>query len=73
MDIVFFVIRYTPFWSIPVIFIAGYFTYTYWIKDIRIVSAVFSFVGLLALLLLLYWIVVGGPDASVQQILQFSQ
>ena len=48
MDIVFFAIRYTPFWAIPVIFISAYFAYTYWIKDIRIIAAGFGFIGFLA-------------------------
>ncbi|WP_372651250.1 hypothetical protein [Halobacteriovorax sp.] len=73
MDIVYFFIRYTPFWAIPVIFISGYFTYTYWIKDIREIALVFTSLGLLSILILAYWVFVGGPDASVQYILQFNQ
>jgi hypothetical protein len=73
MDIVYFAIRYTPFWSIPVMFIAAYFAYTYWIKDIRIIAMGFSLLGLIAFLVLLFWIFTGGPDASVHHLLQFSE
>ncbi|CBW27706.1 putative membrane protein [Halobacteriovorax marinus SJ] len=73
MDLIFFLIRYTPFWSLPVLLIAMYFSYIYWIKDIRVISLGFGLIAFISLSFLAYWIFAGGPDASVQQILQFQQ
>lgn len=73
MDIVFFVVKYIPFWSVPLIVIAGYFAYLYWVKDIRNIAVFFGVVVFLAFASLSYWVFAGGPTGSVQYIQEFEK
>ncbi|OUR96190.1 hypothetical protein A9Q84_07465 [Halobacteriovorax marinus] len=73
MDIVFFIIKYIPFWSVPMVIIAGYFSYLYWIKDIREIALIFGVVAFFSFVSLSYWIIAGGPTGSVQYIQQFEK
>jgi hypothetical protein len=71
MDIVFFIVKYIPFWSVPCIIIAGYFCYLYWVKDIREIALAFALVAFFSFLSLGYWVATGGFNGSVQQIQKF--
>ncbi|WP_127716585.1 hypothetical protein [Halobacteriovorax sp. HLS] len=73
MDLTFFIIKYIPFWSVPSIIIAGYFCYLYWVKDIRLIAVAFGMTAFISFLSLGYWVMSGGPNQSVQQILEFQK
>jgi len=73
MDIVFFIVKYIPFWSVPALIIAGYFSYLYWVKDIREIALVFGVAAFLSFASLSYWIFAGGPNGSVQFIQEFEK
>tara|TARA_Y100000296_G_C5037528_1_gene188076 strand:+ start:32 stop:271 length:240 start_codon:yes stop_codon:yes gene_type:complete len=63
-DILFFIFRYIPFWTIPLGMICLQFGYIYWIKEIRWISYTFYGTGLICAILLGYYIYAGSPDNS---------
>lgn len=65
MDIFLFIVKYTPFWAVPIFLISGFFAYTYWIKDIEPIAIFFGLIGSLCAVLTVCWILLGGPDKSV--------
>ena len=71
MDIIFFIVKYIPFWSVPIMVIGSYFFYLYWLKDIRIIALVFAVVVALSFFSLGYWIAAGGFTGSVEYIQEF--
>jgi hypothetical protein len=73
MDIIFFIIKYIPFWSVPAMVIGGYFFYLYWLKDIREIAFVFASVVALSFFSLTFWIATGGFNGSVQYIQEFQK
>ncbi|TNF31755.1 MAG: hypothetical protein EP319_01340 [Deltaproteobacteria bacterium] len=66
MDVVYFIIKYIPFWAVPMCFIFFPTGYIFWTKDSRAVSAVLFSLGLLCIAFIGFWAWAGGPDRSVQ-------
>ncbi len=67
MDIFHFILKYTPFWAIPLIMICLEFAYIYWLKSIREVAKAFMAVVILCLITLGYYIWAGGPEGIVKR------
>tara|TARA_Y100000031_G_C8054933_1_gene307906 strand:- start:95 stop:328 length:234 start_codon:yes stop_codon:yes gene_type:complete len=66
MDMVYFLVRFTPFWSIPCLLIGLEFTYLYWIrKKKKKMMIFFTIVAFSAVMTVFYW-VAGGPEKSVE-------
>jgi len=70
MDEIYFLVRYTPFWSVPLLIIGSEFTYISWIRKKR---KWFIFSGIVAILSLIasslyYW--AGGPEKSVKMVME---
>ena len=57
-----FLLRYTPFWSVPTFIIGGQFAYVFWLKGYRKISASIGLIVLISLLVTLFYIWAGGPD-----------
>jgi hypothetical protein len=70
MDFIFFLTRHAPFWSVPVIAICLEFSYIYWIKDMRKACYSFILMGIFAGIWLLFYFFAGGPERSVQQLIE---
>ena len=66
MEAIFFILRYIPFWAVPLLLISGEFAYIYWLKSIRRTSKVFMVIGGVAGIFILYYYIAGGPEKSVQ-------
>jgi hypothetical protein len=66
MGFLVFMVRYTPFWAVPVFILCISFFFIYWAKDIKRVSYFLIVVGFIQLLFLGFWMWVGGPVASVR-------
>ncbi|HAZ11899.1 MAG: hypothetical protein A2X86_07390 [Bdellovibrionales bacterium GWA2_49_15] len=62
MDILVFILRYTPFWAIPMMLICAQFAYIFWLKSIRPVAYAMTSMGLFCLLLVVFYYWVGGPE-----------
>ncbi|MCF8057688.1 MAG: hypothetical protein K9K67_00215 [Bacteriovoracaceae bacterium] len=66
LDTLYFIFRYIPFWSIPLMMIFTQFGYVYWIKDVRWVAYVFYGIAASCGLFLIYYIFAGSPDNSAR-------
>lgn len=66
MDMLHFILRYTPFWAVPLIMICGEFGYIYWLKSIKGVAKAFFTVAMISSFFLVYYIWAGGPDKVVE-------
>ncbi|MBT4792838.1 MAG: hypothetical protein HON90_14785 [Halobacteriovoraceae bacterium] len=69
MNEIYFLVRYTPFWSIPLLLIGAEFSYLFWMrKKVKMVAfcSVFSVWGLVATVA---YYVAGGPEKSVKLIM----
>lgn len=66
MDKVYFLIRYTPFWAVPMFLLAGEFAYVAWIRKKKKWLTFCLFLLLFSVLSLLYYFWAGGPERSVQ-------
>ena len=62
IETVLFMLRHTPFWSVPTFIIGTQFAYTYWLKGYRKISIGFAFLVLVATFTTVFYIWAGGPD-----------
>lgn len=70
METVYFLARYTPFWSIPIFMIAAEFTYVFWVRKRRKITIFCFLLALFTLLCTVGYYFVGGPEKAVQEIIQ---
>jgi len=73
MDALFFIVKYIPFWAVAIIFIAGPFGYLFWIKDIPKLVYLCLFLCFVSFVSVIYWIWAGGPQKSVDFLIQTMQ
>ena len=66
MSHLFFLLRYAPFWAIPLLIIFMELTYIYWIRKRKKLSCFFMILGLFCLAILTYYYYAGGPEESVR-------
>jgi hypothetical protein len=71
MDVIFFIFRYIPFWSIPIMMILIQFGYVYWVKEVRWVAMVFCCGAAFCSFFLIYYIYAGSPDNSARMLDNF--
>ena len=69
MDVLFFAVKYIPFWAIPSMFISFPFAYLFWIKDIARLQYICVLIGALNFIFVVYWVWAGGPNKSVRFII----
>lgn len=69
MDEIYFLVRYTPFWSIPGLLIGGEFAYLFWIRKKKKWLTVCSVVAIFCLLATLGYYIAGGPEKSVKKLM----
>jgi len=70
MNEIYFLVRYTPFWAVPVLLIGLEFTYLFWLRKKRkavYICLIISFVSIIALVYY-YW--AGGPEESVKLLMK---
>ena len=65
LDIIFFVVKYIPFWSVPTIMIGLQFGYIYWLKDVYYLAYLFYGVAAVSVLSIIYYIYAGSPERAV--------
>ncbi len=70
MEFLIFSIRYIPFWCVPGFFIFMPFAYLFWLKDVKILTYIFSLLGFICSLFIAYWVYCGGPDKATQFFLE---
>lgn len=67
MDVVYFLLRYTPFWAVPTMLIGAEFAYIYWLKSRKKIVAFFIMISFFSFIMVLYYIFLGGPEKTVQK------
>lgn len=70
MDSIYFLVRYIPFWAIPVILIAGEFAYIYWLKSRKMVVVFFLGMAFFSFCSIIFYYWNGGPEKSVQTVIK---
>lgn len=70
LELFFFLLRYTPFWAIPLIFISGEFGLRYFLKKKRPVYIFCLGVIFFSFLFLAFYFYAGGPEKSVRYIIK---
>ena len=71
MSVILFLLKHTPFWTVPVMLICGQFAYLYWLKEVRHISYMLASVIFLCMLITLFYIVAGGPDKAPEAFMRF--
>jgi hypothetical protein len=61
-DFFLFIVKYTPFWAVPIGIIHANFAYVYWLKDYRDIAKVCAAITLFCLTSVIIYLVLGGPD-----------
>lgn len=69
----YFLIRHTPFWAVPTLFIAGEFAYIFWLRKKKNGFKVCSFLVLLSLTALSWYFYAGGPDKAVRKFMKWER
>jgi hypothetical protein len=65
-DITLFILKYIPFWAVPLALISLHFAYLYWLKDFREMAYVWGGISLFCLTCVGIYFALGGPDQIVQ-------
>ena len=73
MDIVYFFVRYIPWWCVPICIISSEFAYIYWLKSIKRASWTFIILAAITFLLTIFYYWAGGPDKSVRFLINLLQ
>ncbi|GAB4021357.1 MAG: hypothetical protein Fur0010_24370 [Bdellovibrio sp.] len=71
LDSFLFLLRYIPFWAIPVMMISIQFGYMYWLKEVPRAAYVCVVVAAICSLFIIYYLWAGTPDNSAQYFLKF--
>ena len=66
LDILLFILKYIPFWAVPMGLMSAKFGYNYWIKDFKEMAYAWGAITLFCLTSVALYFVIGGPDQIVQ-------
>ncbi len=64
LDATYFLLRYTPFWTVPLIMICGQFGCLYWVKEVKWASYMFFVAGSASFVCLIFYVFQGSPDKA---------
>jgi len=64
-DWIYFIVRYIPFWSVPLFLISAQFGHIYWLKEVRWITIIFASICVICFISLIYYMFAGSPhDAA---------
>jgi hypothetical protein len=70
MEVLYFLTRYTPFWSIPILMISAEFTYLFWIRKKKKIMAFSLIISIVMMLCTAFYFIAGGPEKSVRVMIE---
>ncbi|MFT6632317.1 MAG: hypothetical protein ACJAS4_002280 [Bacteriovoracaceae bacterium] len=69
MEEIYFLIRFTPFWSIPILLISGEFAYLFWIRKKKKWMMICAGIAFFNFCMTIIYYINGGPEKSVQKMM----
>lgn len=66
LDIFIFLLKFIPFWAVPLGLTSAHFAYLYWLKDYKEIAYVWGISTLFCLTFVVLYFVIGGPDHIVE-------
>lgn len=72
-DVFLFIVKYTPFWAVPIALINANFAYVYWLKDFKGIAKICGGITLFCLTSILIYLLMGGPDQITSILTHISQ
>lgn len=71
MSELYFLIRHTPFWAIPLLIVAAEFGYIFWLRKKKTNVKICILFMLLSTVFLVWYYYAGGPDKAVRKFMKF--
>ncbi|GEM_PF-1789932 len=71
MEVAIFLLRYVPFWAVPLAMISFEFAYVFWLKSMKRVSALFFVIFVIAMIFIGYYFWAGGSENSAKILSNF--
>lgn len=71
MDEVYFLVRFTPFWAVPLLLISAEFAYISWVRKKSKWVFTCLFLTVISSLCLVFYYWAGGPERSVELLVDF--
>lgn len=71
MSELYFLIRHTPFWAIPLLIVAAEFGYIFWLRKKKTNVKICILFMLLSTVFLGWYYYAGGPDKAVRKFMKF--
>lgn len=71
MDMIYFLVRHTPFWAFPVLIIGGEFAYISWLKSKLLIVRICAVLVIISLVAIVYYYMAGGPEKAVKNLIHF--
>ena len=66
LDILILILKYIPFWAVPMGMMSANFGYNYWLKDFKEMSYGWFTIAFFCLTSTVIYFAIGGPDQIIQ-------
>ncbi|MBL7665775.1 MAG: hypothetical protein JNM93_11630 [Bacteriovoracaceae bacterium] len=66
----YFIVRYTPFWSIPILVITTEYAYIFWLRNKKIPARILISLSIICTLFTAFYYWAGGPERSVRKVIE---
>jgi hypothetical protein len=73
MDEIYFLVRFTPFWAVPILLISLEFAYLFWLRKKKRFMLLFLSMSLNSLVALIFYYWAGGPERSVKYLIRITR
>jgi len=70
MEMLYFLARYAPFWSIPGLMISGEFMYLFWMRKKKKKMMFCASIAMMCGVVSVLYFVAGGPERSVKKLIE---
>lgn len=71
MSELYFLIRHTPFWAIPLLIVAAEFGYIFWLRKKKTNVKICIMFMIISTVFLCWYYYAGGPDKAVRKFMKF--
>ncbi len=71
MTELYFMIRHTPFWAVPVLIVSGEFAYLFWLRKKKTNVKICILFMIVSLVAMGWYYKAGGPDKAVRKFMKW--